>query len=504
VRASVFSHCIVPVGERERVRVVKQSNRINGRTFFFPVWLGRELPVHFLFALPVPDRLKGQRMNRSSLISRRSFLKATAATSLAAPFFMPRLLSAPPSGRVLHASFGAGGMALSDLSEIARHPQVELVAVADVEAERGEALKKKWPKVRVYADWRELLDKEKELTSVNVSTPDHMHGPIAMSAMQRGLHVYGQKPLTHDIYETRRLTEMARDKKLVTQMGIQIHSAAEYRLAVRLIQEGAIGKVKEVHTWSNKKWGDKGPMPKRNDPVPDGFHWDLWLGVCAERPFIDGRWYHPENWRKRLDFGTGTFGDMGCHIYDPVFKALALTAPLSVRSEGAAPNEHSWATDAIIPYVFPGTAFTAEKKVNVIWYDGDRRPPAEIAALAGSRLPEQGSIFLGTKGVMLLPHIAPPKLLPEASFKDFKMPEVQGSNHWHQFVEAVRGNDKTQANFDYAGPLTEAVLLGSVATRFPKTTLDWDAKQLKFTNVKEANQYVRRIYRKGWEVAGLV
>jgi len=442
-------------------------------------------------------------MSQPRQFNRRSFIKGVVATTFSAPFFVPRLLSAPPSDRVLHASFGAGGMARSDLGSISSYPNVQLVAVADVEPARGEDLKKKWPDLRIYNDWRVLLDKEKELTSVNVSTPDHMHAPIGMSALQRGLHVYGQKPLTHDLYETRRLTEVARKKKLITQMGIQIHSAVEYRLAVRLIQDGVIGKVKEVHTWSSKKWGDNGPKPDRSDPIPPGFDWNLWLGVCAERPFIGNGYYHPGNWRKRLDFGTGTFGDMGCHIYDPVFKALALTAPISVRSEGAAPNDHSWATDAIVQYVFPGTQFTASDKVKVTWYDGDQRPPAEIVTLAGGKIPDQGSVFLGEKGVMVLPHVARPILLPQADFADFKMPEIKGANHWHQFVEAIRGNGKTSANFDYAGPLTEAVLLGSVASRFPKTTLQWKANALKFTNVKEANTFVRRKYRKGWEVSGL-
>jgi predicted dehydrogenase len=394
-------------------------------------------------------------------------------------------------------------MARADLTSMTSHPDVDLVAVADIEPARANDLLKKWPDLRIYTDWRVLLDKEKHLNSVNVSTPDHMHGPIGMSALRRGINVYGQKPLTHDIYETRALTEMARKKKLVTQMGIQIHSSTEYRLAVKLVQDGTIGKIKEVHTWSSKKWGDNMPKPDRSDPVPEGFNWDLWLGVCATRPFLGNGYYHPANWRKRLDFGTGTFGDMGCHIYDPVFKALALTAPLSVRSEGAAPNEHSWATDAIIHYVFPGTQFTDGKTVAVTWYDGSQKPPAEIVQSAGGKIPDQGSVFLGTKGVMVLPHIARPILLPVENFVDFKAPDVQGENHWHQFVKAVQGKGKTSANFDYAGPLTEAVLLGSVASRFPHTTLDWNAKRLKFTNVKDANKYVRRAYRKGWEVPGL-
>jgi predicted dehydrogenase len=442
-------------------------------------------------------------MHQSPLFDRRSFLKTLAAGSVAAPFFVPRLFSAPASGQVLHASFGAGGMARADLGEISSHKRVKLVAVAEVEPAKAADLKAKWPDLRIYADWRDLLDKEKELTSVNVSTPDHMHAPIAMSAMRRGLHVYDQKPLTHDIYESRRLAEFARKKKLVTQMGIQIHSHGAYRLGVKLIQDGVIGKVKEVHTWSSKKWGDPGAMPHRVDPVPAGFDWNLWLGVCADRPFIGGGWYHPGNWRKRLDFGTGTFGDMGCHIYDPVFKALALTAPISVRSEGETPNEHSWANNAVIQYLFPGTAFTEGRTVRVTWYDGDQRPPAEVVALVGGKIPDQGSVFLGTKGIMVLPHVSRPRLFPVEDFKDFKMPEVPGANHWHQFVDAILGTDKTQANFDYAGPLTEAVLLGGVASRFPKTTLEWNAAKLKFANEKAANQYVRRKYRKGWSVSGL-
>jgi predicted dehydrogenase len=450
-------------------------------------------------------------MHSPRSFNRRAFLKSAAASSLALPFFVPRLISAPPSGRVRHASFGAGGMAGADLGSIASHGSIDFVAVADVEPARAASLKQKFPNLRIYEDWREMLDKEKDLTSVNVSTPDHMHAPMAMSAMRRGLHVYGQKPLSHDIYESRRLTEFARDRKLVTQMGIQIHSNSAYRTAVRLIQDGAIGKVKEVHTWSSKKWGDTNPKPNRVDPVPAGFNWDLWLGVAATRPFIGGGYYHPGSWRKRIDFGTGTFGDMGCHIYDPVFKALALTAPLTVRSEGPAPNADSWAVDAIIHYVFPGTAFTEGKTVRITWYDGDQRPPAAVQELVRTKpapgakpwtLADQGSIFLGTKGAMLLPHVGRPKLFPVEQYADYKISELPSLNHYHQFVDAILGKDKTQANFDYAGPLTEAVLLGSVASRFPQTTLEWNAKKMTF-NVKAANQFVRRRYRKGWEVRGL-
>lgn len=443
-------------------------------------------------------------MKNTPRLSRRSFLGQTAATVLAAPFVTSGWMRSAPSSRLRHASFGASGMAWADLSTIGRHPAVEVAAVADVDLNRFGDVKKHFPQARIYQDWRKLLEAEKGLDTVNVSTPDHMHGPIAMSALERGMHVYCQKPLTHDIYETRQLTLVAGRKKLVSQMGIQIHSASEYRTAVKLIQDLKIGKVREVHTWSGKKWGDLDPMPNRQDPVPEGLDWDLWVGVCAARPFIGEGWYHPGNWRKRLDFGTGTFGDMGCHIYDPVFKALALTAPVSVRSEGPAPNSHSWSINAVIHYVFPGTPYTEGSTVRVTWYDGDARPPREILAVLGETpVPDQGSIFLGTQGNMLLPHIGRPLLLPEKDHDNDRMPRVPGDDHWRQWVEACLGNGKPAASFDYSGPLTEAVLLGSVATRFPNTTLEWNADKVKFANVTEANRYVRRTYRKGWEVKGL-
>lgn len=443
-------------------------------------------------------------MHAAPRLSRRAFLTRLGTATLAAPFITRGLLARSPNGQLNHASFGANGMAWADLTELSKHPKFRLAAVAEVDRNRTEQVRKRFPEAKTYQDWREMLDQEKALDSVNVSTPDHMHAPMAMSAMQLGCHVYGQKPLTHDLYETRQLTTVAREKKLVTQMGIQIHSSWVYRLGVRLIQDLAIGKVKEVHTWSNKKWGDTQPMPNRTDPIPAGFDWDLWLGVCAARPFIGGGWYHPGNWRKRLDFGTGTFGDMGCHIYDPVFKALDLTAPLAVRSEGPAPNDHSWAIDSVIHYLFPGTAYTAGKTVDVTWYDGDAQPPQEVVALLdGYKVPEQGSIFLGTAGIMVLPHVDKPALLPAAQFKDYPVPQVGGNDHWGQYVDACLGQGSTAAHFGYSGPLTEAVLLGSVATRFPRTTLQWDAARLAFTNWDEANRYVRRPYRQGWDVKGL-
>ena len=454
-------------------------------------------------------------------VSRRTFLKSAGAAALAAPFFAKNLHAQAPSRVLRHASFGASGMAANDIQAIMSNPFVKLVALADVDLARTKLIKETYPDVRIYQDWRQLLDKEgNNLDSVNVSTPDHMHGPIALSAMQLGKHCYCQKPLAHNLHETRVLTEIAREKKLVTQMGIQIHSYKVYRQAVAIVQSGVIGKVKEVHTWSSKKWGDAGGPPAKASPVPSTLNWDLWLGVAAERPFVEG-YYHPGNWRKRLDFGTGTFGDMGCHIYDPVFKALALTSPLSVRSEGPTPDAWNWAVNANIRYVFPGTPFTADKTVAVTWYDGDARPPQAIRDLvkvattakaadakkkrSGTADDDnsQGSIVIGTEGVLHIPHIAPPKLFPVEKFADYKLPDAEQGHHWSLWADACMNGAKPSANFDYSGPLTEAVLLGSVAVRFPQTTLQWNAAKLQFDNESAANRYVRRSYRKGWEYARL-
>ncbi len=436
--------------------------------------------------------------------SRRSFLKTLTTAALAAPFVTSGLMAQSPNSVLRHASFGAAGMAGEDLNELTKCKALKLVAVAEVDLNRAVKLKERFPDVTVYQDWRKMLDAEaKNIDSVNVSTPDHMHASMAMSALQLGKHVYCQKPLTHDLHEVRTLTEFARKKKLVTQMGIQIHSLSCYRMVPQLVQGGVIGKVKEVHSWCTRGWGDPSPLPDHTDPVPEGLNWDLWLGVCAERPFIGKSYYHPAEWRKRLDFGTGSLGDMGCHIFDPVFSALKLTAPISVRSEGPAPNQWNWALDSHIRYVFPGNAYTAENTVSLTWYDGSAKPPAEVhALLENDPLPETGSIIVGTEGVLVVPHIARPILYPDKKFGTYKYPDVPAINHWSEFVDACAGKGQTSTHFDYAGPLTESVLLGTVATRFPQTTLTWKASKLKFTEAA-ANQFIRRKYRHGWSVKGL-
>ena len=378
--------------------------------------------------------------------------------------------------------------------------------MAEVDLSRAQRVRKEFPDVRVYRDWRELLEKEHgNLDSVNVSTPDHMHAPIAVTAMHLGLPVYGQKPLAHTLFETRVMARMAKQRGLVTQMGTQERSSTYERLTVRLVQDGVVGKIKEVHMFSSKRWGDANPRPDRSDPLPDTLDWDLWCGVGPKPDFIQG-YYHPGQWRKRIDYGTGTLGDMGCHIYSPMFAALGVRAPLAVRSVGGIPNKHSWAVDEKLEYIFPGTKYTAEKTDKATWTDGALRPPKHLAGLIGDSIPGQGCIFVGTDGVLLAPHRGlPVPYLEKGTFERSDYPRLKARNHYADFVNAVRGEDvKPLADFyEYGGPLTETVLLGTLATRFPKETLKWDADKLRFTNNNRANKYIHKEYRKGWKVKGL-
>lgn len=438
--------------------------------------------------------------------SRRRFL-ATAGAAFAAPAFIPNLRAASPNGKLRHVSFGASGMANADLHSIAGSPHVEVYAVADVDKRNWAAISREWPQVKLYQDWRELISKEAgNFDCANVSTPDHMHGPIESALLGAGKHVYGQKPLTQNLKECRHVTKLAREKGVMTQMGIQVSSDFAERWAQALIKAGAIGKVKEVHSFSDKQWGDMSPVPQKSDPVPADFAWDLWLGPAAERPFIEG-YYHPGDWRKRRDFGTGTLGDMGCHMFSGWYRAMDLTAPLSVKSTGPAPGKDNWAINGRVEYVFPGTAYTEGKEVKVIWYDGPQsRPPAELSAqLDGAGIPGQGSIFIGTEGVMLFPHGARPMVYQNGKPKKVEYPKLEPRNHWMDFIDCIRdGKKKPSANFDYAGPLTEAVLLGCLASIFPNQSLKWDAAGLRFPDNPDANTFLgRSSYRKGWEIPGL-
>jgi predicted dehydrogenase len=402
---------------------------------------------------------------------------------------------------------GVGGMGNKDLTEVAKSPRVEIVALCDVDQHNLIEAWKKFPDAKPYEDWRELLER-KDIDAVTVSTPDHTHAPATMTALRGGKHVYCQKPLTHSIYETRQIQLAAKESGLVTQMGIQLHSMSGYQNLVDWIRGDVIGKIIEVHAWSDRPgtiWS-QGPQvrrPERSDPVPNCLSWDVWLGVAPERPFVDAV-YLPAKWRGWLDFGTGAQGDMGCHIIDPVVWALDLVAPTKLLSRGPKPNGHTYPVWSTVEYTFPGNARTASKTMKMTWYDGGKKPSNAIAPLPpGRELPSNGQLFVGERGVLLCEHGQEPELLPGEKFSRVTSPGRKARSHWAEWSSACLQTGKTSASFDYAGPLTEIVLLGNVALHFPDQELQWESESLRFTDVAGASALVRRPYRDGWQIPGL-
>jgi predicted dehydrogenase len=437
----------------------------------------------------------------ASQLSRRAFLRAASATALTAAAWS-RVYGANDRLRV--AAVGTGNKGADDLNHISKSPHVTYVALCDIDESEnhlGHAAKK-FPDAKRFTDWRKVLDMAKEFDAVTVSTPDHMHAPVALRAMQLGKHVFCQKPLTHTVYEARQMRLAAKKYGLVTQMGNQIQSHEFYRTAVKLVHDGVIGKVKEVHSWQagRMQWMLVDDRPEGMDPIPETVHWDNWLGVAPPRPFKKTI-YHPFNWRAWQDFSNGQLGDFGCHILDPVFMALGLTAPTTVKGESSPLNKEVWYKWSTVHYEFPGTDRTADKTLRLTWYDGQGKyPPHEHLGLGEKvKLPGAGSLLIGEKGTLLIPHVGAPKLLPEEKFAEFKIEKVPGVDHYVGWADACRGEGKTTSHFDYAGPLTETVLLGTVAIRVPGEALQWDAGVMKVTNSAAADGLLRKKYRKGWE-----
>ena len=443
----------------------------------------------------------------SSQTSRRRFLKSAATFAGSFPMLGGLPLKRPTTlslDKLRTAHIGVGGMGKSDLGSIASHKNVEIAALCDVDANLLTAAAAGHKSAKTFVDFREMISAMGDkIDAVVISTPDHTHAPAAMTAMLAGKPVYCQKPLTHEIFESRQLRIVAREKKLVTQMGVQVHSHPIYRRAVRMIQDGVLGKVSQVHAWSNKNWGYDGPAYANAKDAPKHLSWNLWLGPAPNRPFMP-KVYHPGNWRKIIDFGTGTLGDMGVHIFDTPFTALELTAPNWVKTTCRKPTGVGHPEQNVVEYEFPGTKFTTDKLLWT-WYDGSNAPPAakDVGLPDATKMPGQGSLFLGEKGQMILPHVGEAILFPEKNFKDYQRPDVKRNNHYHQWVDACMGNGKTSMDFDLAGPLTEALLLGVVANRFPGKKLEWDAENLKVTNTPAANKLLRRDYREGFEVERL-
>ncbi len=448
-------------------------------------------------------------------LPRRGFLMS-AGLGLAAAAAAGVVRARNLASKLQVACVGVDGMGFSDLSQVGSHPSVEFVGFCDVDANRFARADEKFPGVPHFRDYREMLEQLGDaVDAVLVDTPDHMHAPVAVAALARGKHVYCQKPLAHTVWECRQMRLWAEKMGVTTQMGNQIHSHPAYRLGTRLIREGAIGKVLEVHSWIGVKGNERTRLfaPPPSAEAPANVDWNLWIGAAPMRPYAPA--YHPFTWRDWQDFGGGALGDFGCHVLDPVFTATGVSTPLSVQATNSGINEQVWPTFETVRYEFAGTEFTAGDTLPLTWSDGGLKPPHSLAQMPGNvDLPGGGSLFIGEEGTMVLPHVGMPTLYPVEKFAGFSMPEVEARNHWHDWVDAAIAGEQTTDGFSYAGPLAEAVQLGNVATRLavatlnpvngqltdPKKVLAWDAEACQFTNAPEANALLSKAYRDGFDV----
>lgn len=431
--------------------------------------------------------------------SRRDFISGTAA-GIAAFTIVPRYVlggqgQTPPSEKLNIACIGVGGRGRGDVAGVSSE---NIVALCDVDDERAPDVFTEYPKAKKYRDFRKMLEKQKNIDAVVIATPDHTHAVAAMMAIKMGKHVYCEKPLTHSVYEARQITEAAREHKVVTQMGVQLHATEALKLLVEMLRAGVIGDIREVYLWSNKPqnrfMGTK--RPTETPLVPPTLDWDLWLGPAPYRPYHPN--YVPAMWRARCDFGSGRLGDMACHIIDPAFWALKLKYPRTIETYSSRFNNETYPVVTVVRYEFE--AREGMPPVKIHWYSGGIYPwrPAELEQ--ERNLPKEGGLYVGEKGKILAPHGAGPRLIPESRMKDFKPPEPflpRGLNHHQEWIQACKDGLKPLANFDYSGPLTEMALLGNVALRTGKKLI-WDGPKMQITNVPEANQYLSRQYRQGW------
>jgi predicted dehydrogenase len=479
--------------------------------------------------------LQKKKKSEENSVSRRNFIKNAGLTA-AAFSILPRFVLGgkgfiPPSDTLYIAGIGVGGKGESDLTGFAANPKAKIAFLCDVDDRMAVKSKANFPQAKYYKDFRVMLDKEdKGIDAVSVSTPDHTHAVATLAAMQRNKHVYVQKPLTHSIYEARMLAEAAKKYKVVTQMGNQYASADFVRVTKEMVDAGLIGDVTKVITWTNRPvWPQGVPTPTGKHEVPKEVDWNLWLGPAK---YIDyNPAYLPFNWRGWWQFGTGALGDMGCHVMDAAFRILPIDFPTEVECSTTtawsdffkeANYQDSCPASSIIHLKFPRK--DGKGNINFTWMDGGLLPqrPEEL-------LPEEplghggnGYIFEGTKGKLMGDYNMMPTLLPTARMKEITMPKptlprVPGAEagHYTQWVDAcIKGHGKMEVSspFEYAGPFTEAVLMGNLAIRsygmrgadgkgYPgRKKLLWDAKNMKITNFDEANQFVKDQYREGWTV----
>jgi predicted dehydrogenase len=444
----------------------------------------------------------------ASRATRRDFLKQSAAVGAAWWVGSHSNLHAQersPLERVNFACIGTGGKGDSDSNDASNHGNI--VALCDIDDQRLEIkarkLASRFPEIKRYNDYRQMLEElGDQVDAVTVSTPDHVHAPASVMAMRLGKHCFCQKPLTWSVQEARVMREVAAEKKVATQMGNQGTSHDGLREAVEIIRSGALGEVREVHIWTNRPiWPQGEGRPEGSDPVPKHIHWDLFLGPAPERPYVNNV-YHPFKWRGWLDFGTGALGDMACHTANMAVMAMDLFDPETVdvaESSGIVENE-TYPKYSTLVFQFPARKNLPPCKMT--WYDGGKRPPQEL--LMGEKLANSGSLLVGSEGSLYSPddYGSSYVLLPKDKFADFKKPEQtlpRSPGHFEEFVRACKGGEPAMSNFDYAGRLTETILLGNVAMRAGQK-IEWDAKAGKVKNLPDFTGGITREYRSGFSI----
>jgi len=440
-------------------------------------------------------------MNRH--LSRRRFLAAGAAATTAGLESLAHAYPIRSANEKLNiAMVGVGKGGVGGVLNLPRMARENIVAMCDIDEQYAGPNFEKYPKAKRWTDFRRMLDRQKDIDAVVVSTPDHSHAVIAITAMRHGKHVYCEKPLARCIGEVRQMREVARETKVATQMGNHGTYEPSFRRAVEIIQSGAIGQVTQVHTWSDRPlsfWKQSVARPNDTPRVPDHLDWDLFLGPAPVRPYHPI--YHPFTWRGWWDFGTGVLGDIICHTVNMAYLALDLQYPtrISTRSEGLmAETAPKWAE-----MVFEFPARGKQPPVTVTWYEAGRKPPLSLAL--GEPLPGNGALLIGDKGRLLQTDMygAYHKLLPTDRYADYTPPAQTlpraRIGHQQEWIDSAKTGSSTMANFEYAGRLTEAFLVGNVALRTGQT-LQWDGEAMKATNCPEAQQFVHPEYRKGWSL----
>ncbi|HEY3936078.1 MAG TPA: Gfo/Idh/MocA family oxidoreductase [Bryobacteraceae bacterium] len=414
---------------------------------------------------------------------------------------LKRLGYKSPNEKLNMAAIGAGGKGYSDILGCQSE---NLVALADPDEKRAERTFKRVPNVPRYKDFRKMLDAHKEIEAVTVSTPDHMHGTASMWAMERGIHVYCQKPLTHTVWEARKVTAAARKYKVATQMGNQGYSNEGARQCCEIIWHGDIGAVTEVHAWTNRPlsyWKQGPDIVPTEAAVPATLDWDLWLGISEARPYSPA--YVPHNWRGFLPFGCGPIGDMACHILGTANMALLLNGLVSVECiKRVGISQYTFPAQSVLRYDFPARG--SMPPVKIFWYDAVTKQPDIPGVPEGELLGDKdlnGSLFIGDKGMLTTGCYGErTRLVPARKMDDYKLPPqvlTRSPGHYRDWLRACKGGEPACSNFDHAGPFVQWMALGAIAMRF-EGKLEWDAERMRFTNNKMANEYLKPRFRRGW------